>query len=274
MKFYRIFLCNNFYILGTSHQQLLYQYHYFFNKFSDVDEAEVDVDEPRRQADIEDDQEHINADTNQPEVSNDAFEDVQAHIDADTNQAEVSNDAVEDVHNSDTPARGRMRRDAMQQQIKNSSKWKTSSEKQLGVNLVIGSVVLIQVDKVDRGKTDFQFLPGVVVQITDRSLYRIATSAGILKSCYNRGDLRLREGANASDYDLQDMLEHWEEQGTKRVSVREAVALISPTGGQGYQKCSCSSKCDSKRCACFKAGLYCNSRCHPSNAKCANCAHD
>ena len=44
------------------------------------------------------------------------------------------------------------------------------------------------------------------------------------------------------------------------------VRLDSVGKGQGYQKCSCRQKCTSKRCACFKNSLGCNSACHPGRS--------
>ena len=40
-----------------------------------------------------------------------------------------------------------------------------------------------------------------------------------------------------------------------------------------FRRCSCkTASCITNRCACFKAGRKCNSRCHPKNASCRN--HD
>ena len=40
-----------------------------------------------------------------------------------------------------------------------------------------------------------------------------------------------------------------------------------------FRRCSCKkASCITNRCACFKAGRKCNSRCHPKNASCRN--HD
>jgi len=50
----------------------------------------------------------------------------------------------------------------------------------------------------------------------------------------------------------------------------EAVAFISPTGGQGFTKCGCKGSCDTNTCKCKKLNLLCNSRCHAGNASCRN----
>ena len=60
---------------------------------------------------------------------------------------------------------------------------------------------------------------------------------------------------------------------TSAMSLRNAVRSISVCGGQGFTKCGCSAsgklRCNTKRCACKKAAVLCNSRCHP-NIACNN----
>jgi hypothetical protein len=50
------------------------------------------------------------------------------------------------------------------------------------------------------------------------------------------------------------------------ISVREAASQQSLSGGQGFLKCSCKSKCSRNRCKCKKNGVQCNSRCHSSGS--------
>ena len=50
------------------------------------------------------------------------------------------------------------------------------------------------------------------------------------------------------------------------ISVRGAASNQSLSGGQGFLKCSCKSKCSSNRCKCKKNGKLCNSRCHNSGS--------
>ena len=50
---------------------------------------------------------------------------------------------------------------------------------------------------------------------------------------------------------------------TSAMSLRNAVRSISVCGGQG------KLRCNTKRCACKKAAVLCNSRCHP-NIACNN----
>jgi hypothetical protein len=50
------------------------------------------------------------------------------------------------------------------------------------------------------------------------------------------------------------------------ISVREAASNQSLSGGQGFLKCSCKSKCSSNRCKCKKNVKLCNSLCHNSGS--------
>ena len=55
------------------------------------------------------------------------------------------------------------------------------------------------------------------------------------------------------------------------LTLREAAAKQSLTGGQGFKKCKCKpakNQCRTKRCVCFKENLLCNSRCHNSLSCC------
>jgi hypothetical protein len=133
----------------------------------------------------------------------------------------------------------------------------------------IGTIVLIQVDPVDRSKTDPHHIPGIVVELTDHGYYRIACSGGLLKNCYAREHFMVETNQSPEAHDLQNLTEMWP--AMKKISVRQALQCISPTGGQGFTKCGCKGDCLKSNCKCFKGGLQCNSRCHPGSGKCKNC---
>jgi len=140
--------------------------------------------------------------------------------------------------------------------------------------LTVGTVVTVALEKVDRGKTNLRRLPGVVLAITERSQYRIGVKGGTLKNCFRRGDLVVEREKNAGCYEgLAELLSRNYEELTK-LSLREANSKVSATGGQGMMHCKCGGDCSTARCACHKAGHFCNSRCHPSSNKCSNCYAD
>ncbi|KAK7469845.1 hypothetical protein BaRGS_00036123 [Batillaria attramentaria] len=75
---------------------------------------------------------------------------------------------------------------------------------------------------------------------------------------------------NPFDLCPQRLLSEQDVDHEKTVSLRSAVRVQSALGGQGFTKCNCNSikNCQTNR-KCFKAKLYCNSRCHGS-LTCAN----
>ncbi|XP_023288360.1 KRAB-A domain-containing protein 2 [Orussus abietinus] len=100
----------------------------------------------------------------------------------------------------------------------------------------IGDNVRIQVPDVDRGRTDSQNVLAVVVGIEDSDFYKLA----------NKND----------EISFQEM------------SLREAAAANSRSGGQGYTRCQCKRKCSTNKCSCKSKGLLCNSKCHNSLSCC------
>ena len=101
--------------------------------------------------------------------------------------------------------------------------------------------------------------------------YKVGVVGGTLKDSYTRPDLIYESNLVPNDYDLENVLEQW--RNLPKISVHQAIANISQTGGQGYLKCSCTTACRTLKCTCcFKANRKCNSRCHKKNGRCLN--HD
>ena len=116
-------------------------------------------------------------------------------------------------------------------------------------------------------------IPGIVVDKTthgDKVFHKVAVVGGLLNTSYLRTDLIHEQGMSPSAVNLDGLLENW--QTLKKISVREGLKNISLTGGQGHIKCSCTTGCSNARCACFKAGRRCGSKCHPKASNCCN--HD
>ncbi|XP_023313080.1 uncharacterized protein LOC111693147 [Anoplophora glabripennis] len=130
------------------------------------------------------------------------------------------------------------------------------TKKRLG-NIEIGDCVLVNVDKVDRSPGDPPNLIAVIIDIKN-DVYQVGTSGGIIKSWFNRLDLKKATSRFISIKQVNT---------SKFLSIREAVSLESLFKGQGYVKSSCQPskvQCKSNRCQCFKAKIQCNSRCHKS----------
>ena len=123
----------------------------------------------------------------------------------------------------------------------------------------IGTVVQLALDDVDRAKLDRTNATLVVVEHVGTESYRVANRAGVYKDVVSRAYLTPLE-STAALVGLDSVLQEW--RGMPKVSIRKIAASLSVAGGQGLLHCSCKGSCQSNRCACFKAGRKCNSRCH------------
>jgi len=164
------------------------------------------------------------------------------------------------LENIDTPKRKLLRRRASDNQQKQADRMKKRYREDTIDDLPIGTVVLLHVALVDRSKIDGKLLPCIVVEVTENGKYRLACKAGPLHNVYGRADFLMEKSKLPASYGLDTVLLTW--RTMNRVSPRAGVSAISMFGGQGHLHCSCKGKCDSNRCACKKAGVLCNSRCH------------
>ena len=124
----------------------------------------------------------------------------------------------------------------------------------------VGNCVLLPVFEFDRGRLDTRNIPGVVSEVTEHGLYRIATRHGVVNTTYSRNQL-YKSGCQLLD--LEDTIPEVH-------SFRKIASLHSPLGGQGYSTCFCQSACNSRRCACRKSGTLCQSHYHPRNSNSKN----
>ena len=122
-------------------------------------------------------------------------------------------------------------------------------------SIKVADNVLIDIPSVDRGRGDPPHLIGVVVDEKDGKL--CVAKHGFLDRWLERNCVQ------ATSYSL---LKVEDVTTDEEYSLRALVRLDSVGKGQGYQKCSCHQKCTSKRCACFKNSLGCNSACHPGRS--------
>ncbi|XP_050508441.1 uncharacterized protein LOC126885719 [Diabrotica virgifera virgifera] len=142
-------------------------------------------------------------------------------------------------------------KDGLLQQAK---KMKLNSNKLLPT-AKIGDTVRLPVPDLDRGRADARNTLGVVTTVEDNNMYyKIGTEKGTLPQLFTR---------NQFSVCLAPLI------ATEKVSVvekslREIAATSSLCGGQGYKRCSCKTKCGSKKCYCKAANILCNSKCHGS----------
>ena len=171
-----------------------------------------------------------------------------------------------------SPRRASLREKATSNMLKKAdSVKKTAMAKSPTSAIILGDVVLVPLDEVDRTKVDGGSLVGVVVSVNkDKSTCHVAVKRGVLKRAYSHHNLRLLS-APSNDrkvMDLEDAFVQWRSLPT--ITEREAARHVSSVGGQGMVKCNCKGECTSNSCACKKAGRLCSSRCHRNNKCCLN----
>ena len=147
------------------------------------------------------------------------------------------------------------------------------SDKQL--HFAVGSIVQVPLHDVDTTKADGKTLTLVVVEVVQSkdsscAKYRLACKAGVLDTLYHPSYMT-SVASNTKLLGLGSVLDEWT--GLPRIKERKAAASVSMVGGQGkHRGCGCKAgTCRTARCACFKAGLLCNSKCHGGiNKNCVN----
>lgn len=116
----------------------------------------------------------------------------------------------------------------------------------------MGDHVLVPIPDVDKGRSDFRNIRGIVRGVNGDGCYTIGTEHGILKQAYTRNQFMPTN--SVSVFQIPE----------KYVSLREAARGDSIGGGQGYDRCNCKTGCNSNRCSCVKNDKLCHSKCHNS----------
>lgn len=168
-----------------------------------------------------------------------------------------------------TPRRAAARASAAAALEKQALKMKQHAAKKYGNRVLqVGDVVQIGLDDVDRAKLDNPNATCVVVEQVGKSTYKIANKAGVYKEHVDRAYLTLMSNTTAALVGLAHIVHEW--RGMPSIGIRAIAASLSHAGGQGMVRCSCTGTCMSGKCACLKAGRFCNSRCHKRNHQCEN----
>ena len=143
------------------------------------------------------------------------------------------------------------------------------------VNFAVGSIVQVPLRDVDTTKADGKNLTFVVVEVIQKkdnscAMYRLACKAGVLDTLYHPSHMRVIP-TTSGVLGLENVIDQWN--GLPWIKEQKAAASMSMVGGQGkHLGCRCKTgNCRTGRCACFKAGLKCNSNCHGGiNKNCVN----
>ena len=97
----------------------------------------------------------------------------------------------------------------------------------------LGDNVLVPIPDVDRGRTDFRNIPGVVTNVGTDGTYVIGTISGTLKQPYVRSQFIPTQAAMLNVTDVPE----------KEISLREVAQKQSLCHSQGFLKCQCNGSC-------------------------------
>jgi hypothetical protein len=175
----------------------------------------------------------------------------------------------------ESPGRKHLRDKAFESLSQQGRMMKKRTQTQMQTQFDVGTIVQVPLHDVDTTKADGKTLTLIVVDIVQKkdntcAMYRLACKAGVLDTLYHPSYMT-SVAANSTLLGLDTVLDEWT--GLPRIKERKAAASVSMVGGQGkHLGCGCKSgTCRTGRCACFKAGLKCNSKCHGGiNKNCIN----
>ncbi|XP_060872569.1 uncharacterized protein LOC132946537 [Metopolophium dirhodum] len=150
------------------------------------------------------------------------------------------------------------RRKAKENLENQAVKMKTWSDKKLKP-AEVGATVRVPVPDVDKGRGDARNILAVVIEVTVDGYYRLGTKEGLLKSLYSRSQFSI----------CQKNLITIDQVPRENTFALRTIATQQSTGtGQGFIKCTCKTKCQSKKCLCVKNNILCSSKCHSSSVCC------
>ena len=121
-----------------------------------------------------------------------------------------------------------------------------------------GATVRISIPDCDKGRGDARNILAVIIDVQDE-FYQVGTTQGVLKQLYVRSQFSVCKRPLLA---LEDIPLN------KQISLRSAATQQSTGTGQGFVKCNCKTKCQSKKCFCVKKNVLCNSKCHSSTDCC------
>lgn len=104
----------------------------------------------------------------------------------------------------------------------------------------VGDTVRVRVPDIDRARMDYQNILTIVMDV-DNEFYKLGTKYGIISRLYTRNQFAVCKEKLIS---LNDVL------SDKTVSLRQVSTAASKSGGQGYIRCNCKKKCNTKKCNC------------------------
>lgn len=118
----------------------------------------------------------------------------------------------------------------------------------------VGDNVRVKIPDVDRGRGDFRNIILTVLQCSENGLYKLGNEKGTIPEMFSRNQFTVCESKFVNIENVS----------ADKKSLRQLANLQSTSGGQGFKKCHCKTKCGTKKCLCKAANILCNSKCHSS----------
>jgi hypothetical protein len=140
---------------------------------------------------------------------------------------------------------------------KQAKKMKANSDKKFPP-VTKGVTVRVPIPDVDKGRGDLRNILAVVMDTTEDGFYKLGTANGVLKQLYARSQFTVCKKSLVRVEDVPD-----QETGLRTVATAQSTG-----SGQGFVRCTCKTKCQTKQCACVKNNRKCNSKCHSSLSCC------
>ena len=129
-----------------------------------------------------------------------------------------------------------------------------------------GDWVKVAVPRMDRAALGSPMISMLIVQRNDRTgMYRLANKRGILAKMVDVQQMLKRAELRVPD--AREVMEAYNSESLKKMSLRALAKAECPWGGQGRHNCNCRNGClpvaKSKKngCKCRVADMYCSTSC-------------
>ena len=109
-----------------------------------------------------------------------------------------------------SPGRALLRREAMNNLVKQARKMQRVASKHSDHDIIpVGTIVRIAASDVDRARADPASIVAVIVETTQKGMYRLATAHGVITPMFYRGAIDPVPSTNPSNHNLQSVLANW-----------------------------------------------------------------
>ena len=131
----------------------------------------------------------------------------------------------------------------------------------LRTKVCVGSTVAIEINRVDRSHTCPRYFAARVIGIDEHNNATLRCKSGIIANRVKANMLTEWRGRPITE----DAMMEWPLKPVPFVTACRDHTTAFSNGGLFGTVCQCKGGCNSKRCACVKAGFNCQTWCHSSS---------